>query len=310
MLVTIEVLSGPQAGKRAVLRYGQKLEIGRTEWADLSIPDDGQMSGVHFALSLETGRCMLRDLGSSNGTTVQGEPVEGEVSLANGAEIVAGNTTFKVAIEGAEVETVGHAGAEGAAAGGGNGAAATDEPQTAADFCQHFELDEPAQELLEPDLEPETFLDRLLAQDMLPDAVRFWAHVLPMRERVWWACQCVRQAAADDTPTDQAALSAAETWVSEPTEENRRRAEQAALATEFNTPAGWAAASAYWSEGSLGPAEFEPAPPEPFLASKAVASAVTLAAVRGPAVEIENAYRKFLSRGKEVAQGASRWPED
>ena len=99
MRVTLEVTSGPQAGNRVRLVAGQVLQVGRTEWADLAIGSDGQMSSLHFALELNQGACSIRDIGSSNGTWVNGEQIQ-EAVLRNGDEIRAGATTFKAHVEG------------------------------------------------------------------------------------------------------------------------------------------------------------------------------------------------------------------
>ena len=99
MRVILEVTSGPQAGNRVRLVAGQVLQVGRTEWADLAIGSDGQMSSLHFALELNQGGCSIRDVGSSNGTWVNGEQIQ-EAVLRNGDEIRAGVTTFKAHVEG------------------------------------------------------------------------------------------------------------------------------------------------------------------------------------------------------------------
>jgi hypothetical protein len=58
------------------------------------------MSGVHFALETDSSGCCLRDLGSTNGTQLNGTPVTDRVALHNGDKIQAGETVFSVDIEG------------------------------------------------------------------------------------------------------------------------------------------------------------------------------------------------------------------
>lgn len=86
------------------MAIGQELRVGRTEWADFSVPDDGRMSGVHFALQADRGACYLQDLGSSNGTAVNRETVADRTQLADGDEILAGETRFQVHLEPEEGE--------------------------------------------------------------------------------------------------------------------------------------------------------------------------------------------------------------
>lgn len=99
MRVILEVISGSTAGRKVCLTADQELRVGRTEWADLAVPQDSLMSGVHFALQSDISGCYLTDLGSSNGTLVNGQPVGGRTLLGAGDEIVAGQTRFAVHVE-------------------------------------------------------------------------------------------------------------------------------------------------------------------------------------------------------------------
>ncbi len=87
--------SGPQALAKFLVRTGslkgQRLvvkvpvvNIGRAEYCDLVIPDDS-VSSQHAKLTRREGIWMLTDLGSTNGTMVDGEKVTGDVPIAPGA---------------------------------------------------------------------------------------------------------------------------------------------------------------------------------------------------------------------------------
>ena len=106
MRVILEVKSGPQAGNKVRLVAGQVLQVGRTEWADFAVASDSKMSSMHFSLEATGGVCQLRDLGSSNGTWVNGEQVHTAV-VRDGDEVLAGQTTFKLHIEGDSAEATG-----------------------------------------------------------------------------------------------------------------------------------------------------------------------------------------------------------
>lgn len=70
--------------------------IGRSSGTcDLSI-EDQRMSRQHFALSYNNGEILISDLGSSNGTTVNGIPVNGYRRLMVNDVIEAGNTRIIV----------------------------------------------------------------------------------------------------------------------------------------------------------------------------------------------------------------------
>jgi hypothetical protein len=107
MRVVLEVLSGPDAGRKTLLGAGQMLRIGRTESADLCFPKDGRMSGVHFALETDNLACYVQDLGSSNGTLLNGKPLAQRAALCHGDKLRAGETSFAVCIEGADEAAAG-----------------------------------------------------------------------------------------------------------------------------------------------------------------------------------------------------------
>ncbi len=181
--------------------------------------------------------------------------------------------------------------------------------KTAGEVCQHFPLGEEAKKLLRDDLTPRRYLDLLLDKQQYPDAVRFLAHALAKREAVWWACLCARSVAGTSPPPKiAAALRAAETWAADPSEDNRRAAMPAAESAEFGTPAGCAAAAAFWSGGSLGPPNVPVIPPGEYLTAHGVAGAVMLAAVTEPAKAADK-HRQFLALGIAVANGGHRWQE-
>jgi len=106
---------------------------------------------------------------------------------------------------------------------------------------------------------------------------------------------------------EHAALDAAEQWCAEPTEERRRAAEQAYEAAGLGTPAGCAAAAAFWYEGSLAPPNVPVVPPAEDLSAHGVAGSVMLAAVRSEPEKAPEKYRHYFELGVEVAKGALRW---
>lgn len=87
--------SGPQALAKFLVRTGslkgQRLyvkvpivNIGRADYNDLVVPDDS-VSSQHAKLTRREGVWILTDLGSTNGTLVDGEKVSGDVPIAPGA---------------------------------------------------------------------------------------------------------------------------------------------------------------------------------------------------------------------------------
>ncbi len=88
------VLSGPQFGDIFPLEPGKDLVIGRREDSDVQIADDG-VSRRHASLRVAGEEALLRDLGSANGTFVDGVRAL-EARLADGARVqIGGATTLK-----------------------------------------------------------------------------------------------------------------------------------------------------------------------------------------------------------------------
>jgi len=85
------ILSGPLCGESVPLN-GATTAIGRDPSSQLSIPDH-LMSRRHCAVESADGHFTLRDLGSANGTFVNGIPVR-EHALAHGDRIRAGDSVF------------------------------------------------------------------------------------------------------------------------------------------------------------------------------------------------------------------------
>ena len=76
---------------------GEPLVMGRSEQAQLRVPDP-MVSRRHCELVHVDGQLCIRDLGSTNGTLVNGEPV-GETLLRPGDHVLLGMANFTVSYE-------------------------------------------------------------------------------------------------------------------------------------------------------------------------------------------------------------------
>jgi diguanylate cyclase (GGDEF)-like protein len=85
------VLAGNSVGKMFKLDEGETV-IGRSHRADIRLEDDS-ISRMHAKVVLETNSVHVEDLGSSNGTLVNGERVSKQ-SLSDGDKIRLGETTI------------------------------------------------------------------------------------------------------------------------------------------------------------------------------------------------------------------------
>ncbi|EYF08092.1 DUF4123 domain-containing protein [Chondromyces apiculatus] len=95
----VEIRWGRLSGTKAVIPPGGALRVGRTERADLVVPHDAQLSGLHFQLAWDGRRCAIQDLGSVSGTRLHGAAVT-EAEVGHGDWIQAGDTDFMVYVEG------------------------------------------------------------------------------------------------------------------------------------------------------------------------------------------------------------------
>ena len=180
---------------------------------------------------------------------------------------------------------------------------------SSASLAAAAEVGEQAIALLRPDIPPREYVELLMARELFSDAVRFLAHALPRRECVWWGWVCARRAAGENPPPKiRAALEAAEKWIAQPAEENRRAAKAAADAAGLDSAAGCAALGAFFSGGSLAPPDAPVAPPGPYLTAKAIGGAVVLAAVAREPEKAPEKFRASLAQGLEITQKIKLWP--
>src|ERR1700689_3580291 len=98
MLVVLEAVAGPIQGRRIEVRAGSIMRLGRTAKSDYAIGEDSYLSGQHFAVEYDGAQCRVRDLGSSNGTFVNGDRVT-ETIVREGDSLVAGGTTFTIHVD-------------------------------------------------------------------------------------------------------------------------------------------------------------------------------------------------------------------
>jgi pSer/pThr/pTyr-binding forkhead associated (FHA) protein len=98
------VLSGKQNGTVIPLPGGKFL-IGREEDCHLR-PNTDLVSRHHCVFTVDEFAVRIRDLGSTNGTVVNGERIRGGVVLNNGDVISIGKIDFRILIRAADEETV------------------------------------------------------------------------------------------------------------------------------------------------------------------------------------------------------------
>src|SRR6478672_7687695 len=97
MQVNLKVVAGPYKGRIFSFTQHDSFLIGRSPDAHLYLPDDSFFSRNHCLLEINPPHSFLRDLGSTNGTFVNGERVR-EAFLKNGDRIQGGETLLQVEV--------------------------------------------------------------------------------------------------------------------------------------------------------------------------------------------------------------------
>ena len=92
---TVEVTDGPDAGLSVELT-GKATVVGRGADCDLRL-NDPELSRRHFKLSAKGGKAEAEDLGSTNGTFLNGKPLE-KSGLGDGDYISAGNSKLRYTV--------------------------------------------------------------------------------------------------------------------------------------------------------------------------------------------------------------------
>ena len=89
------VLTGPAAERRLEVSAEHRFVIGRDEACNLAL-DDTKVSRRHAYLQEVDGKVEVGDLGSSNGTFVNGRRIERPVMLAPGDSLRIGDSTMRI----------------------------------------------------------------------------------------------------------------------------------------------------------------------------------------------------------------------
>ena len=93
----LKVVGGKHAGQVIPLNR-QKFLIGREQDCQLR-PNSEMVSRHHCVFSVDDYSVRLRDLGSTNGTLVNGERIKKDVVLVSGDRVVIGNLEFELVIQ-------------------------------------------------------------------------------------------------------------------------------------------------------------------------------------------------------------------
>ena len=96
--IELVVVGGFVSGDLPCVRPGEAKTVGRTGEVDYQTPLDQRMSRKHFSIECDHDGGFIRDLGSTNGTFVNGVSVDDRVEIRDGDQVVAGQTIFTIRI--------------------------------------------------------------------------------------------------------------------------------------------------------------------------------------------------------------------
>jgi pSer/pThr/pTyr-binding forkhead associated (FHA) protein len=97
MRVTFHVVAGPQTGRDFTFDQHETFMIGRSEDSQFCLPHDRFFSRHHCLVEVAPPQAFLRDLGSTNGTYVNGVRVD-SAYLKSGDRIQGGETVLEVEV--------------------------------------------------------------------------------------------------------------------------------------------------------------------------------------------------------------------
>lgn len=101
MNVVLRVVAGPLQGREYCFDRHDTFVVGRSAQVHFPVPDDRFLSRDHFLIEFNPPVCFLKDMGSTNGTKVNGQRVSA-VRLADGDVISAGKSSFLICVDGTQ----------------------------------------------------------------------------------------------------------------------------------------------------------------------------------------------------------------
>src|SRR4051794_7780692 len=90
----LEIVEGKDAGRQ--LELDRPLDVGRDQGMPIALTDDTQVSRRHARVSPQNGVAVVEDLGSTNGTFVNDQPIHSLRPLSPGDRIRIGLTVLEV----------------------------------------------------------------------------------------------------------------------------------------------------------------------------------------------------------------------
>lgn len=301
MSAFLRIHPDPQSPPRDVasIAQGSTIVVGRSLRCDVPFPDDTLMSSRHLAIKLLADQCILEDLGSTNGTTLNGSPIQ-SANAQPGDTFTCGTTTLSIEWprpshppRGKPSASTGQASAVAAKA---SAAATTAAPSPSLRTPAHA-TSQPTTKL-PPELEHATgfllptadpILARFKLRQTIPltpennesplefvrripkpaDQIHFLAFALHNRPAILWLATATKLL-PDLAPEESQTLELVQHWLQQPSEKLRRQIHAAADPTNPQRPLKWLGNSVFFASGSITPPDSPFLAPDPAVAHQAV----------------------------------------
>ncbi len=263
--------------RRVTIRAGEVAVVGRSPWADVSLPDEPDLADEHFRLDCTGTDCVLTPVDGRvlrNGVKTDGTP------LANGDVVAAGGAEFRVQVTGLTQS----AGTRSSLDTGPT----TSRPSEFEAVVRRAGLSVVACGQLVDDDVVGSF-DAIRSAGLDRDACGFGVAALPAVEAMTCVVRVLQKTTGCDLSEVSQSLSA---------DDVARRAERGIARSSRRAPEQWLWKAVRWQQGSLTAPDLPPVPAPPELFARGVVVAVALAngTVRGEDVWslVLDALRKRL----------------
>jgi pSer/pThr/pTyr-binding forkhead associated (FHA) protein len=89
------VVIEPKATRGSAFALGEEITIGRAATCTIGMPDDSFASQLHARVYRDAGLTMIEDLGSTNGTYLNGKRLTAPQHITKGDRVQVGGTVFE-----------------------------------------------------------------------------------------------------------------------------------------------------------------------------------------------------------------------
>ena len=89
------VVTEPKAARGSTFGIGEEITIGRAATCTIVMPDDSFVSQLHARVFRNAGSTMIEDLGSTNGTYLNGKRLTAPEQVSKGDRVQIGSTVFE-----------------------------------------------------------------------------------------------------------------------------------------------------------------------------------------------------------------------